>query len=60
MEEVVNAICARTRKIKERRGIMISLLKIVLSANFWIGFAVSALGVVGYLYSTGSTLKWKR
>jgi hypothetical protein len=39
---------------------MITLLKIVFSANFWIGVIVTALAVVGYLYSTGSTLKWKR
>lgn len=39
---------------------MLGLLKIVLSANFWIGAIVATLAVVGYLYSTGSVIKWKR
>jgi hypothetical protein len=39
---------------------MVGLLKIVLSANFWIGFVVASLGVTGYLYYTGSTLIWKK
>ena len=39
---------------------MLGLLKIVLSAKFWIGAAIAALGVVGYLYYNGSTLKWKK
>jgi len=38
---------------------MLGLLKIVLSANFWIGGIVFALAVVGYLYYNGSTLNWK-
>jgi len=38
---------------------MFGLLKIVLSANFWIGAVVSALALGGYLYYTGSTLNWK-
>lgn len=38
---------------------MFGLLKIVLSANFWIGSVVTALAVVGYLYYTGSTINWK-
>jgi hypothetical protein len=38
---------------------MFGLLKIVLSANFWIGAIVIALALVGYLYSTGSTINWK-
>jgi len=39
---------------------MFGLVKIVLSANFWIGAIVATLAVVGYLYSTGSEIKWKR
>jgi len=38
---------------------MLGLVKLVLSANFWIGAVISALAVVGYLYYTGSTLNWK-
>lgn len=36
---------------------MLTILKIVLSANFWIGVVIATLAVVGYLYST---LIWKR
>jgi hypothetical protein len=39
---------------------MITLVKIVLSGNFWIGFIIASLAVVGYLYSTGSTIKWSK
>ena len=39
---------------------MFTILKIVLSANFWIGFVIATLAIVGYLYSTGSTLIWKK
>jgi hypothetical protein len=39
---------------------MIGLIKLVLSANFIIGVIVGVLAVVGYLYSTGSDIKWKK
>jgi hypothetical protein len=39
---------------------MITLVKIALSGNFWIGFIVASLAVVGYLYSTGSIIKWSK
>jgi hypothetical protein len=39
---------------------MIGLIKLVLSANFIIGVIVGVLAVVGYLYSTGSELNWKK
>lgn len=39
---------------------MIGIIKIVLSANFWIGAVISALGVVGYLYYNDSILNWKK
>lgn len=40
---------------------MISLLKLTLfNAGFWIGGALFTLGVVGYLYSVGNQLVWKK
>jgi len=36
---------------------MLGLLKIVLSANFWIGAVVATLAVVGYLYANGNKLR---
>jgi hypothetical protein len=38
---------------------MFGLVKIVLSANFWIGAVVATLAVVGYLYANGNKLQWK-
>jgi hypothetical protein len=39
---------------------MIGLIKLVLSANFIIGVIVGVLAVVGYLYSVGNDLSWKK
>jgi hypothetical protein len=40
---------------------MFTLLKItIFNAGFWIGGVLFTLGVVGYLYSTGSKLNWKK
>jgi len=39
---------------------MIALLKFVLNANFIVGAIIGILAVVGYLYSTGSELNWKK
>lgn len=38
---------------------MIGIIKVVLSVNFLAGAIFTAVAVVGYLYSTGSTLNWK-
>jgi TM2 domain-containing membrane protein YozV len=39
---------------------MINLLKsTIFNASFWYGAVIFTLGVVGYLYSTGSNLVWK-
>jgi energy-converting hydrogenase Eha subunit B len=39
---------------------MISLLKLTLfNGGFYVGVVIAILAVVGYLYSTGSTLIWK-
>jgi hypothetical protein len=39
---------------------MIALLKLTLfNGGFYLGVVVAVLSVVGYLYSTGSTLIWK-
>ena len=40
---------------------MVTLLKVTLfDAGFWIGGILFSLGVVGYLYSVGNQLVWKR
>jgi hypothetical protein len=40
---------------------MINLLKAtIFNASFWYGAIIFTLGVVGYLYSTGSKLIWKQ
>lgn len=39
---------------------MINLLKsTIFNASFWYGGIIFTLAVVGYLYSTGSTILWK-
>jgi hypothetical protein len=30
----------------------------LFSGNFWLGGIIFTLAVVGYLYSTGSTINW--
>ncbi|MFA5150769.1 MAG: hypothetical protein WC433_07740 [Candidatus Omnitrophota bacterium] len=40
---------------------MITLLKVtIFNAGFWIGGALFSLAVVGYLYSVGNDLSWKK
>ncbi len=40
---------------------MINLLKsTIFNASFWYGAVIFSLAIVGYLYSTGSVLIWKR
>lgn len=40
---------------------MINLLKsTIFNASFWYGAVIFTLGVVGYLYSVGNQLIWKK